>query len=159
MQSLYDREMAKPMWQELSDIGVKPLTNSEEVEQFMFNSSGTSLVVINSICGCSAGSARPGVALALQNKIIPDHLATVFAGVDREATEKVRTFIKGYPPSSPSVALFKNGQVVFMLERHNIEGTEAEKVAETLINVFNQHCTRPGPSVSEDKLKRAFGLK
>ncbi len=158
MQSLYDREMAKPMWQELADIGVKPLTNSTEVDQFMMNKSGTSLVVINSVCGCSAGSARPGVALALQNKVIPDHLATVFAGVDREATEKARTYIKGYPPSSPSVALIKNGQVVFMLERHQIEGNAAEQVADTLIEAFGQHCTKPGPSVSEDQLKKAFGL-
>ena len=159
MQSLYDREMAKPMWQELAEIGVKPLTNSEEVDQFMANSTGTALVVINSVCGCSAGSARPGVALALQNKIIPDHLATVFAGVDREATEKARTYIKGYPPSSPSVALFKDHQLVFMLERLNIEGSEAEEVAGMLINAFNKHCTRSGPSVSQDQLKRAFGLK
>jgi len=158
MQSLYDKEMVKPMWQELADIGVKPLTNSDEVVQFMANASGTSLVVINSVCGCSAGSARPGVALALQHKIIPDHLATVFAGVDREATEKARTYIKGYPSSSPSVALFKNGQVVFMLERHQIEGAEAEEVAETLANAFNLHCTKAGPSVSQDQLKRAFGL-
>ena len=158
MQSLYDKEMAKPMWQELADIGVKPLTNSNEVEEFMANKSGTALVVINSVCGCSAGSARPGVALALQNKTIPDHLATVFAGIDREATEKARTYIIGHPSSSPSVALFEDGQVVFMLERHQIEGAEAEEVAAALIEAFNRHCKRPGPSVSELQLKKAFGL-
>ena len=158
MQSLYDKEMVKPMWQELADIGVKPLTNSNEVDQFMANKSGTFLVIINSVCGCSAGSARPGVALALQNKVIPDHLATVFAGVDREATERARGYIKGYPPSSPAVVLFKNGQVVYMLERHQIEGNEAEGVADELIEAFNQHCTKLGPSVSESQLKKAFGL-
>ncbi len=158
MQPLYDREMVKPMWQELANIGVKPLTNSNEVDQFMADKSKTSLVVINSVCGCSAGSARPGVALALQNKVIPDNLATVFAGVDREATEKIRTFIKGYPPSSPSVALFKNGELVFMMERHQIEGNVAEQVAEEIISAFDLHCTRPGPSVSEEQLKRAFGV-
>ncbi len=158
MQPLYDREMVKPMWQELADIGVRPLTSAIEVEQFMADKSNISLVVINSVCGCSAGSARPGVALALQNKVIPDKLATVFAGVDREATDKVRTFIKGYPPSSPSVALFKNGQIVFMMERHQIEGNVAEQVAQQIITAFNLHCTKPGPSVSEEQLKKAFGV-
>ncbi len=158
MQSIYDREMVKPMWQELADIGVKPLTSPSEVDQFMANKSGTLLVVVNSVCGCSAGSARPGVALALQNKVIPDRLATVFAGVDREATEKVRGYIKGYPPSSPAVALFKNGQVVLMLERHQIEGNDAEQLAGELTEAFNLYCSKPGPSVSEEQLKKAFGL-
>lgn len=158
MQSLYDRDMVKPMWQELADIGLKPLTDSNEVDQFMANQSGTSLIVINSVCGCSAGSARPGVALALQNKVIPDHLATVFAGVDREATNKLREFIKGYPPSSPSMALFKNGQVIYMLERHQIEGNAAEQVADKLVRAFNQHCSKAGPSVSQEQLKKAFGI-
>jgi len=158
MQSHYDREMVKPMWQELADIGVKPLTSAAEVDDFMASSTGTSLIVVNSVCGCAAGNARPGVALALQNNVIPDHLATVFAGVDREATDKARKYIKGYPPSSPSVALFKNGQVVFVLERHQIEGAPAEEVAAELTTAFDQHCSKGGPAVSHEQLKKAFGL-
>lgn len=158
MQSYYDREMAKPMWQELADIGVKPLTSGAEVDEFMSSSKGTSLIVVNSVCGCAAGNARPGVALALQNKVIPDNLATVFAGVDREATAKARDYIVGYPPSSPSIALFKDSKLVFMLERHGIEGSAAEEVATELIGAFNEHCTKSGPSVSEAQLKKAFGL-
>jgi len=158
MQSHYDREMVKPMWQELADIGVKPFTSAAEVDDFMASSTGTSLIVVNSVCGCAAGNARPGVALALQNNVIPDHLATVFAGVDREATDKARKYIKGYPPSSPSVALFKNGQVVFVLERHQIEGAPAEEVAAELTTAFDQHCSKGGPSVSHEQLKKAFGL-
>ncbi|HEX2896721.1 MAG TPA: BrxA/BrxB family bacilliredoxin [candidate division Zixibacteria bacterium] len=158
MQSYYDREMAKPMWQELADIGVKPLTSGPEVDQFMSSSKGTVLIVVNSVCGCSASNARPGVALALQNKVIPDNLATVFAGVDREATAKAREYIVGYPPSSPSVALFRDGKLVFMLERHSIEGSAAEEVAAELTASFNEHCTRSGPSVPEEQLKKAFGI-
>lgn len=158
MQSYYDREMAKPMWQELADIGVKPLTSGAEVDEFMTSSKGTTLIVVNSVCGCAAGNARPGVALALQNKVIPDNLATVFAGVDREATTKARDYIVGYPPSSPSVALFKDGKLVFMLERHGIEGSTAEEVAAELTAAFDEHCARSGPSVSEEQLKKAFGI-
>ncbi|MGH8015886.1 MAG: BrxA/BrxB family bacilliredoxin [Candidatus Zixiibacteriota bacterium] len=158
MDPYYDREMVKPMWQELSDIGVKPLTDANEVDQFMNVREGTSLLVVNSVCGCAAGNARPGVALALQNKVIPDRLATVFAGVDREATAKAREYIQGYPPSSPSVALFNDGRVVYVLERHQIEGSPAEEIAETLQDAFNQHCSRKGPSVPEEQLKKVFGL-
>jgi len=158
MQSYYDREMVKPMWQELAEVGVRPLTTAAQVDEFLKNSEGTALLIINSVCGCAAGNARPGVAMALQNKVIPDHLVTVFAGVDHEATSKARDYIKGYPPSSPSVALFKNGEVVFMLERHQIEGVTAELVAEKIVAAFDQHCSKTGPSVSEEQLKKAFGI-
>ena len=158
MQSHYDREMAKPMWQELANIGVKPLTTPEEVDETLAKTDGSTLLVVNSVCGCAAGNARPGVALALQHKLIPDNLATVFAGVDLEATARAREYIKGYPPSSPSVTLFKDGQVVAMLERHQIEGVSAQAIAENLKTEFDKHCTKEGPSVSEDVLKQAFGI-
>jgi len=155
---MYDREMAKPMWQELDDIGVEPLTTAVEVDEFMASKSGTLLIVVNSVCGCAAGNARPGVAMSLQNKVIPDNLGTVFAGVDREATAKAREYITGYPPSSPSVALFKDGKLVYMLERHQIEGATAPDVARMLIEAFDNNCSKPGPSVPEEQLKKAFGL-
>jgi putative YphP/YqiW family bacilliredoxin len=158
MDSYYDREMVKPMWQELADIGVKPLTSAKEVEEFMADNNETALIIVNSVCGCAAGNARPGVALALQNKVIPDAFGTVFAGVDREATTKAREFVIGYPPSSPSVALFKEGKLVFVMERHQIEGASAPDVARALIGAFNKYCSRTGPSVPEEQLKKAFGL-
>ena len=158
MQSNYDREMAKPMWQELANIDVKPLTTPEEVVEIFAKTEGSILLVVNSVCGCAAGNARPGVALALQNKVIPDNLVTVFAGVDHEATAKAREYVKGYPPSSPSVALFKDGNIVTMLERHQIEGVSVQEIATKLIEQFDKHCTKEGPSVSEEQLKQAFGM-
>lgn len=158
MQSQYDRDMAKPMWQELDDIGVKPLTTAAEVDESLANAEGITLLVVNSVCGCAAGNARPGVALALQNKVIPDNLITVFAGVDHEATAKAREYIKGYPPSSPSVTLFKDGNVATMLERHQIEGVSAQEIANILIEEFDKLCTKEGPSVTEKQLKQAFGM-
>lgn len=158
MQSYYDRNMVAPMWKELADIGVQPLTTADEVDKELAKTEGTVLLVVNSVCGCAAGNARPGAALALQNDLIPDNLYTVFAGVDLEATEKARFYIKGYPPSSPSIALFKNGQVAYMLERHAIEGSAVPEIAAKLKQVFDEHCTRKGPSVSEKQLKKAFGV-
>ncbi len=158
MESYYDREMVKPMWQVLSDIGVKPLTTAQDVDKFMSNKTGVSLIIVNSVCGCAAGNARPGLALALQHKVIPDNMGTVFAGVDREATTKARDYVLGYPPSSPSMALFKDGKVVYVLKRHQIEGASAPQVAKELIHAFDSFCSKPGPSVSEEKLKQAFGI-
>jgi putative YphP/YqiW family bacilliredoxin len=106
--------------------------------------------MVNSVCGCAAGSARPGVTKALQNKTIPDHLKTVFAGVDREATERARQYMVGIQPSSPSVALFEDGKLVFMLERRHIERLNDDLVAQTLIDAFEKHCSRPGPSVPKE---------
>jgi len=113
-------------------------------------------VLSNYDCGCAAGAARPGVGMALQNKKIPDRLATVFAGVDSEATEKVRSFLPEVPPSSPSVALFKDGQMVHFIPRSEIEGFSYEQIAEKLISAFDEYCAAEGPSVSVEALKEAF---
>ncbi len=150
MQPLYDLESVRSYWEELKNIGVEPLTTAEQVDDALKNSKGTTLVVVNSVCGCAAGHARPGVGLALQNKVIPDKLYTVFAGVDRDATRRAREHITDYGPSSPSAALFKDGKLVFMLERSQIESANANAVAEQLIAAFNQHCSSPGPSVPKE---------
>ena len=114
------------------------------------NDDKTALVMINSVCGCAAGSARPGVSLALQNNVIPDKLYTVFAGQEKDAVNRVRQMVKEYPPSSPSVALFKNGVLIYFMQRLDIEGYNAEHIANELINVFNEHCSAKGPSIPAD---------
>lgn len=149
MQPLYDPEAVRPMWEELAQCGVKPLHRPEEVDEAM-KKEGTTLVVVNSVCGCAAGSARPGVTRALQHSVIPDHLTTVFAGVDREATERARQFMEGIAPSSPSIALFKDGELAHMLERRQIETMNDQMVAENLAEAFGKHCTRQGPSVPKE---------
>jgi putative YphP/YqiW family bacilliredoxin len=146
------------MWKELSDIGVLPLTTAEEVDGAMSGSKGTVMIVVNSVCGCAAGNARPGVAVALQNKAIPDHLYTVFAGVDREATQRAREYMTGMIPSSPSVGLFKDGKLVYMLHRRQIEMMDIDGVAAELVRAFNDHCSAPGPSVSLDVMSKAFNM-
>ena len=138
---MYPEEIVKPCREELTSIGVNELKTADEVDNVIKTQSGTTLVVVNSVCGCAAGGARPGVRLALQNDKIPTHLTTVFAGVDTDAVERARSHMGGYPPSSPSVALFKDGQLVFMMERHDIEGTHPEQIAERLKDAFNTHCT------------------
>jgi putative YphP/YqiW family bacilliredoxin len=158
MQSMYDRKQVEPMWRELDGIGVQPLTSSEQVDRFLSEKEGTSLIVVNSVCGCAAGTARPGVAIALQNKVIPDRMGTVFAGVDIEATARAREHLVGVPPSSPSVGLFKDGKLVFFLPRQEIEGKSEEQVAARLITAFNQFCAAEGPSVTVEQMKRAFGV-
>jgi putative YphP/YqiW family bacilliredoxin len=149
MQPLYDREAVEPMWQELAQCGVTPLITAEGVDAILAKP-GTALIVVNSVCGCAAGSARPGVTKALQSEIIPDHLATVFAGVDREATERARQRMPEVQPSSPMVGLFKDGNLVFALERRNIERMDVDSIAEELVEAFRQHCTGTGPSVPSD---------
>jgi len=156
MESMYDRRLVAPMWQELQEIGVQPLTTPEAVEAAMEETAGTTLVLVNSVCGCAAGSARPGLALALQNERIPDRLYTVFAGVDRAATERARTFMPGVPRSSPSVALFRDGKLVFVLPRRAIEGKTESEVAQLLIPAFNEHCTRKGPSVPREQMLAVY---
>ena len=159
MQPLYDREAVAFMWQELDVVGVKPLTSEEEVVEAMEASSkGTALVVVNSVCGCAAGGARPSIALALQNKVIPDRLYTVFAGVDRAATEKARSYMTGVQPSSPSAALFKDGKLVHMIARHNIEGNPIPNIVQNFVEAFNKHCLRQGPSVDADVVQKTYGL-
>ena len=149
MQPIYDPQAVRPMWEELAQCGVDPLTSAEEVDAAL-GEPGTTLIVVNSVCGCAAGSARPGVTRALQHGVIPDHLKTVFAGVDRDATERARQHMEGIPPSSPSVALFKDGALVHMLERRHIEMMNEEMVAQNLIEAFEKHCSRKGPSVPQE---------
>ena len=149
MQPYYDPEAVQPMWEELANVGVRPLTTSDEVDEAM-KAPGTTLVVVNSVCGCAAGSARPGVCAALQNSTIPDQMTTVFAGMDREAVESARGYMKGIPPSSPAIALFKDGELVHALERHQIEGMNVDMVVANLVSAFDQHCSAKGPSVPRD---------
>jgi putative YphP/YqiW family bacilliredoxin len=138
---MYMEDMVKPMREELTRLGIKELRTADEVvENFDKAKDGTALVVVNSVCGCAAGQCRPGVALALQHDVKPDYLFTVFAGKDREATAKAREYFEPYPPSSPSIALMKNGELVHFIERHQIEDRSAEEIASELIKAFDQHC-------------------
>jgi putative YphP/YqiW family bacilliredoxin len=149
MRPLYDPEAVRPMWEELSQCGVTPLSTADDVDAAVAQP-GTTLIVVNSICGCAAGGARPGVTKALQNAVIPDHLTTVFAGVDMEATARARELMPEVIPSSPSVAIFKDGALVYILERRHIERMNAEAIAEELVKAFSQHCNHKGPSVPPD---------
>jgi putative YphP/YqiW family bacilliredoxin len=136
----YPEEFVRPMREELTRLGVEELRTPEAVDETLKNSQGTVMVVVNSICGCAAGKARPGVALALKNEIRPDKVATVFAGADIEATERARSYFTGYKPSSPSIGLLKDGQLVFMMERWQIEGKGPEQIAAELKSAFEQCC-------------------
>jgi putative YphP/YqiW family bacilliredoxin len=136
----YPEEVIRPMREELTRLGVQELRTPEAVDETLKNSKGTIMVVVNSICGCAAGKARPGIAMALQNEIRPDKVATVFAGGDIEATERARSYFTGYPPSSPSIGLLKDGQLVYMMERYQIEGRGPEQIAGELRQAFEQHC-------------------
>ncbi len=151
---LYDGEAVQPMRDELVAVGFEELRTAEEVDRALDGTRGSVLVAINSVCGCAAGSARPGVALALQHRVIPDRLVTVFAGMDHEAVARVRERHAGYQPSSPAVALFKNGKLAAMVERSAIEGKSAEQLAADLTQIFDRHCSRPGPSVPADEFAR-----
>ncbi len=137
----YSEILIKPMREDLTRIGVEETRTPEQVEDAINNTKGTLLVVVNSVCGCAAGKARPGVAMALQNEAKPDRTITVFAGADIEATAKAREHFAPYPPSSPQVALFKDGRLVFMLERHQIENRFAEQIAQELTQAFDRFCT------------------
>jgi len=142
-QQMYDERLVTPMRQELTRLGVKELRTAEEVDQTLQNSKGTTMVVVNSVCGCSARMARPAVAIALQNPIKPDLSTTVFAGQDADATNRARSYFTGYPPSSPQIGLLKDGKVVFMLERHQIEGRTAGEIADDLVGAFDRYCETP----------------
>ena len=135
----YPEYFVAPMRAELTDLGVEELRTAEAVDQALARE-GTTLVVVNSVCGCAAGKARPGIALALSHEVKPDHLTTVFAGADIDATERARSYFTGYPPSSPAVALLQGGQLVYMMERRQIEGTSADAIARQLMAAFDQHC-------------------
>ena len=138
---MYPEFMIAPMREELTRFGVRELRSAAEVDQAITETAGTTMVVVNSVCGCAAGKARPGVALALQNAVKPDQVATVFAGADVEATDRARSYFTGYPPSSPSIALLKDGKLLYMMERHQIENQEADAIAGQLTAAFEKHCT------------------
>ena len=136
---MYPAELIKPMREDLTGIGFKELHTTAEVDEAIAQK-GTTLVVVNSVCGCAAANARPGARISLQNTKRPDNLVTVFAGVDKEATDKARSYMVPFPPSSPSMAIFKNGELIHMLERHHIEGRPAEMIAENLADAYNEFC-------------------
>ncbi|HMQ07004.1 MAG TPA: BrxA/BrxB family bacilliredoxin [Saprospiraceae bacterium] len=137
---MYPLELVKPMAKDLTDFGFNALQTPEEVINVLENTKGTILLVVNSVCGCAAANARPAAKLSLQNDKKPNALFTVFAGVDRDATEKAREYLLPYPPSSPSIALFKDGNLVHMIERHHIEGRPASMIAQNLIQAYNAYC-------------------
>ena len=137
---MYPEFMIAPMREELTRFGVRELRSAAEVDQAVTETAGTTMVVVNSVCGCAAGKARPGVALALQHAVKPDQVATVFAGADVEATDRARSYFTGYPPSSPSIALLKDGKLLYMMERHQIENQEADAIAAQLTAAFEKHC-------------------
>jgi putative YphP/YqiW family bacilliredoxin len=139
---MYPEHFIAPMRAELTRLGVEELKTAEEVDAKLKDAAGSTLVVVNSMCGCAARNARPAIARALQHSARPDNLTTVFAGQDAEATERARTYFTGYRPSSPSIGLLKDGQLVFMLERYQIEGRSAEEIARDLIDAFDKHCTK-----------------
>ena|SRR5262249_923735 len=142
----YPELMIKPMREDLTRLGVRETRSAEEVDEAIKNGEGTVMVVVNSVCGCAAGRARPGVALALQHKVRPENVITVFAGADIEATDRARSYFRGYPPSSPSIALLQGGELVYILERRQIEGREAPEIAAELTEAFDKYCS---PSTSQ----------
>jgi putative YphP/YqiW family bacilliredoxin len=138
----YPELLIRPMREELTRLGVEELKSAEEVDRVL-GESGTTLVVVNSVCGCAARNARPAVAMALRHETRPDRAATVFAGQDLDATQRARNHFHGFPPSSPSIALMKDGELVFMLERHQIEGRDADQIADDLTGAFDRFCGQP----------------
>jgi|TARA_B110000003_G_scaffold188471_1_gene187328 putative YphP/YqiW family bacilliredoxin len=136
---MYPKEIYEPMKAELTDLGFDDLLTSSDVEDAL-KKKGTTLVVVNSVCGCAAGNARPAVRMSLSNEVKPDNLVTVFAGVDSEATNVARSHMVPFPPSSPSIALFKDGELTHMIERHHIEGRPANIIADNLISAYNEYC-------------------
>jgi len=136
---MYPPEITEPCRTDLTEAGVSELRTAADVESAI-TEPGTALVVINSVCGCAAGNARPAVKLAIQHEKKPDRIASVFAGVDQDATDQTRSHLPGYPPSSPSIALFKDGKPVLMLERHNIENRTPQEIAWDIVHAFDDHC-------------------
>ena len=136
----YPEIMIRPMREDLTRIGVEELRTAAAVDEAVKNTRGTLMIVVNSICGCAAGKARPGVALALKNDVRPERVATVFAGADIEATQRAREYFKGYGPSSPSIGILRDGQLVYMMERYQIEGRGPEEIAAELTRAFEDVC-------------------
>jgi len=148
---MYDQNAVQPMRDALLAVGLSELLTAKDVEEAIdVEDNKTALVIINSVCGCAAGSARPGISLALQNEIIPDKLYTGFAGQEKDAVDRIRLQLDGFPPSSPSIALFKDGKVLHFTQRHQIEGRTAEEIANEWKEIFNQHCSNKGPSISPE---------
>ena len=137
---MYPEEICKPMREELTNAGFQELKTAEDVDALFKSENETFLIFINSVCGCAAGSARPGVIMSSENNLKPKKLTTVFAGQDKEATQRAREYMHPFPPSSPSIALFKNGEVVHFIERHEIEGNLKHVISENLISAYNIHC-------------------
>ncbi len=161
MQSpMYPEEAVKPMRDELAVVGFEHLKTPEEVDQVVKETKGTVMCVVNSVCGCAAGAARPGVALALQHKVIPDRLVTVFAGMEREAVQRVRDLHASLAqPSSPSIVFFKGGEVAAVMERRHIEGRGPQEIAADLAAAFEKICSRPGPSIPPDQFAKLTHAK
>lgn len=139
---MYPEFFIAPMREELTRLGVRELRSADQVDEAVTASPGTVMIVVNSVCGCAAGKARPGVALALSHRVKPDVIATVFAGADIEATDRARSYLVGYPPSSPSIALLRGGKLLYMLERHQIENQTAEAIAQQLTAAFDRYCAK-----------------
>ncbi|HEX7152198.1 MAG TPA: BrxA/BrxB family bacilliredoxin [Thermoanaerobaculia bacterium] len=137
---MYDERIVGPMRQELTRLGIQETRTAADVDAVLASRKGTVLVVVNSVCGCAAGNARPAVAMALENDVLPEKMITVFAGNDRDATQRAREYFVGFRPSSPSIALIKDGEVVKMFERWQIEGRAAHDIAAELTGAFNEHC-------------------
>lgn len=150
MAPLYDLADVQPMIDELTQVGVRSLTTPGEVEEAVLQTKGTTLLVVNSVCRCTAGDCRDGVTAALQHKTIPDNIATVFAGMDTEAVKKARDLMPDVPPSSPCIAIFKDGKLLAVMERKHIEQMTVDDVTEGLTRVFDNHCSRKGPSVDRE---------
>lgn len=154
---VYDAAAVQTMRDELVAVGFEELRTVQDVDKVFAETKGTLFAVINSVCGCAAGSARPGAALALQHRVIPDRLVTVFAGMEHDAVDRVRERHAPYPPSSPAMALFKDGELVAMVERRGIEGTSPTQLAGELAAIFDRFCSRPGPSIpASDFAKLTF---
>jgi putative YphP/YqiW family bacilliredoxin len=143
---VYPEHFVAPFRAELTQLGVEELRTASDVDAAVTSTPGTLMIVVNSICGCAAGKARPGVALALRNAVKPDRVATVFAGADVEATERARGYFTGYPPSSPSIGLLRDGKLVWMLERRQIENQGPEQIAAALTSAFEAYCGRATPT-------------
>lgn len=157
---MYDPEAVQPFRDELVAVGFTELLTADEVEKAVnVQDDKTALVMINSVCGCAAGSARPGLSLALQHTKIPDELYTVFAGMEKDAVDKVRSYITNYPPSSPSIALFKNGKLIHFMQRYDIEGRTAAQIAEDLRAAFDELCSGGGPSVPREQFEKVMHAK
>ena len=146
----YSELLIKPMREDLTRLGVEEARTPEAVDAAVSATDGVVMLVVNSVCGCAAGKARPGIALALQHRLVPDKSITVFAGADIAATDRARGYFKGYSPSSPSIGLLKNGQVVYMLERHQIEGRDAPEIARLLTEAFDRVCSGSSQSAGAD---------